>query len=100
MRCARATSSSRPCVTIAPTKKPIWRLPKSCRDSAGSSALHHALVLHAKPFDGKPHRVAPLQEDRVRLHALTNARWRTGGDHVARIQRDEVADIAHQLHHA
>ena len=36
----------------------------------------------------------------MRLHAETHAGRCAGGDHVARVQRNEVADIADQLRHA
>src|SRR6476469_1189901 len=71
------------------------------RDTLRSTlSLNHALRLNAETFNRQLHRIAWPQEHRLRLHALTDARRRAGGDHVARIQRDEVTDIADQLYHA
>src|SRR5438067_11577950 len=52
-----------------------------------------ALGLLAEPFDRQPHRVAWPEEFR-RLEAGADAGRRPGRDHVARIERHEMADIA------
>src|SRR5437764_1362376 len=52
-----------------------------------------ALVLLAEAFDRQPHRVAWPEEFR-RLEAGADAGRRPGRDHVARIERHEMADIA------
>src|SRR5690242_9339261 len=51
------------------------------------------LGLLAEAFDREAHRVARPQEAR-RLEAGADARGRPGRDHVARIERREMADIA------
>ena len=48
-----------------------------------SLVAHDLLLLFAEPVDAEPHDVAGLQEA-LRLHAHADARWRAGGDDVAR----------------
>ena len=59
----------------------------------------HALPLLAQPFDAEPHLVARLQ---VQRRLLTEAHARRGAcaDEVARVQRHEAADVAHERGHA
>src|SRR5947208_1866285 len=51
------------------------------------------LGLLAEALDRQPHRVARAQEAR-RLESSADPRGRPGRDHVARIERREMADIA------
>src|SRR4051794_2318374 len=57
------------------------------------------LSLDPQPLNPQPHHVAFPQKHRLWLDAGANTRRRACGDHVARMQRDEVADIADQLPH-
>src|SRR5580658_2841744 len=52
-----------------------------------------ARILLAEAFDRDPHAVAGAQEFR-RLETHRDAARRAGRDHVARIERHELADIA------
>src|ERR1700720_3916535 len=60
-----------------------------CRD--------HVLGLLAQAFDAEMHGLAGLQEHGLRLGAHAHARRRAGGDHVASMQRDEMADVRDNL---
>src|SRR5205085_1909876 len=51
------------------------------------------LGLLSEPLDREPHRIARPQEAR-RLEAGADPGWGPGRDHVARIERREMADIA------
>src|SRR5207302_7907884 len=51
------------------------------------------LGLLAEPLDRQPHRIAGPEKFR-RLESGADPRWRPGRDHVAGIERHEMADIA------
>ena len=59
-------------------------------------AADDRLLLLAEAGDAEADGLAGFQEFR-RLHAGADARRRAGGDHVARLERHEAADIADQV---
>ena len=69
-------------------------------DSNGSNTTAAAgVALLAKSLDRQGELIAFLEEySRVPRHA--DPRRRAGGDHVARLERHEAADIAHEMRHA
>src|SRR6516225_8985417 len=62
-----------------------------------SGAIGDAFLgLLTELLDAEMHDVAGLQE-KLWLHAETDARRRAGGDHVARLEHHELADIGDEM---
>src|SRR6266404_3077620 len=77
------------------SRKPSPRRPRGEGPVRVNSALEgdEPLGLLAEALDRQPHRVARAQEAR-RLEPSADPRGCAGRDHVARVQRHEMADIA------
>src|SRR5215217_1923531 len=78
-------------VTSSPGRSRCRRIKASMMEL--SAILHHPLALFAQAIDPQAHGLAGSQVDRIWLLTRADAGRRTGGDHVARLQAHEAAEI-------
>ena len=61
-----------------------------------TTCSRHDLALAAELLDAQLDDVAGIEKDGVRLDSHADARRRPGGDHVARMQAHELAEVVHE----
>src|SRR5450759_1278263 len=76
-----------------------WTKFKCAARQASRLERHDLLRLGAEPVDAEFDQVAGFEINRRRLHAERDARRRTAGDHVARLEHEKLRAIPDDVRH-